>query len=53
VSFGALVLAPVVATAIVASALGSLAVCTVGLQMLAQAGAGADSGSVSGTPAAA
>jgi Kef-type K+ transport system membrane component KefB len=46
-------LSPVVATAIVASALVSLAVCTVGVEMLAQAGAGADSGSVSGTPAAA
>jgi Kef-type K+ transport system membrane component KefB len=46
-------LSAVVATAIVASALVSLAVCTVGVQMLAQAGAGADSGSVSGTPAAA
>ncbi|MGD1057182.1 MAG: cation:proton antiporter [Solirubrobacteraceae bacterium] len=46
-------LSPVVATAVVASALVSLAVCTVGVEMLAQAGAGADSGSVSGTPAAA
>jgi Kef-type K+ transport system membrane component KefB len=46
-------LSPVVATAIVASALVSLGVCTAGVQMLAQAGAGADSGSVSGTPAAA
>jgi Kef-type K+ transport system membrane component KefB len=46
-------LSPVVATAIVASALVSLAVCTAGVQMLAQAGAGADSGSASGTPAAA
>lgn len=46
-------LSAVVATAIVASALVSLAVCTVGVEMLAQAGAGADSGSVSGTPAAA
>jgi Kef-type K+ transport system membrane component KefB len=46
-------LSPVVATAIVASALVSLAVCTAGVQMLAQTGAGADSGSVSDTPAAA
>lgn len=46
-------LSAVVATAIVASALVSLAVCTAGVAMLAQAGAGADSGSVSGTPAAA
>ncbi|HEY4812257.1 MAG TPA: cation:proton antiporter [Solirubrobacteraceae bacterium] len=46
-------LSPVVATAIVVAALVSLAVCTVGVRMLAQAGAGADSGSVSGTPAAA
>ncbi len=49
------VLAPVTATAIVVSALVSLGVCTLGIELLArpQTGAGADSAPEVGTPAAA